>query len=585
MCELLTMSFTKLPLETVTDDFFSLPLCTLHIVAGPPQRWMADSMASEQFDHRGFCLNLALIRSGALDDLLEGTEGLENVTQDAPLTSLHRFVEADIVETLLNLTRNKSLPDDVRAHVSSVFLHFSTNTAGCAFLLSRGILSQLLDTFDTTTLDVTDNEALDTVMWIVHGVAREGGAYAEKLINLGIYHKCVEVLDRAAAHLSPDPREVADIVEVIAGVFANLALSVPPKTVGYFRAALPASARILAAFDPGLNSEAITSLLFCFSCAYSSETPAADWAFLHSSGFVTRTLEIADTGDVTGPAIQLLCAVAANSDGATKELFFDGVTLNKLALFAAKLASFHPCLHSSAFLLFLNDLAADSAALRLRFASLDLLAALPRRIAPYLRSSYLARGDDVWNVAVQATRLFSTLLADPCVSASVAPVLLRAGALDLLGATLAQARVYTLFDVDIPAVAACVAAFISLGSTARDDAYIHHNAALANPYLAAFCAAGAGDALALAVQQEPEAASSVLDLFNSVIGPIVGAEPTLEARGEVPPRFLALRPLAAHHTEDHGDHFDDSDTDDNGGDDDEDDGENDSDEDDADGGN
>jgi hypothetical protein len=502
------------------------------------------SDCDQQFPDTAFYRSMAQVRSGSLDGLSAGLSELRNMTIDTPLASLKRFQESDSVAFLLSLTRIADLSDDVRGYLVSIFSELAdSGDKGVEFLLSHDIPLQLLELYDVPAVPTPADgyTTFGTVVDIVRTLTCSSVGVSMKIVDQGLYHKCVSVFSRLVDHKPSDISRVALIM--ILG-FGDLSRNVPLESLDYFRATLPTCVRLLKAplhlIEYDVNSDLICALLRFLALPDSQGRPAADWVFLYETGAIARAFELAQHNFIADSAMEFFCAAAAQTDSATKlRVFGNDKTLSRIACLVGRGVGCEDFDQFPGRMRLLAHLAAEPE-LRPCFASGDLLATLPRRAAPRIRSRWYCRNTSDWSEFVDAaTQLFRHLLADPRTRAAMAPMLLSAGAMHLLTAALAQEDDLDC-DVANPGRVACVTALICSGSTARDDEYIHHGAALANPYLAAFCAAGASAVLGRAVAQFDDV---VLDLFNTVIGPIVGAEGRAEAQGEVPPQFLAFSGL------------------------------------------
>jgi hypothetical protein len=449
-----------------------------------------------------------------------------------------RVVEEDLITGLLNMMRCKAMPSDIHFDISWVFVNLAVPTFGCQVLLEYDVPRQMLDMYDLATVSLSSNKTVENILWLIGNIAGENADTVERLMNSGIFHRCLEVLARIAENPYGVSRELTNVV---AWLFASLLRCKPPPPFSFMQPALPHIVALLEMLDPRKSGEALKELANCCCSIFSDKVKDADWTLLRSTGLLARLLVVSRFDIAVEAVTKLIGNAAAHDDADVTRLVLGDDTLDWLA--AVTSLPTHKTRHQVELLWLLSNAAADSQRLREKICEMNLFGSLLHRLPARLRRD---TGDvaspSVMHLCREASWALHNILSESH-SAAVPPALLRAGAMDFLAAALANSALYRAQEL-ISRLADCVEYLLDAGSTDRDEAYIEHGDPPSNEYLAAFCAAGAGAVLMTALSHGQEPACAVVDLFNVVIGPMIGADEPAKNSEDVPAAFLALLDLS-----------------------------------------
>jgi len=488
---------------------------------------------------------LADIRSGSQDLLLRGLCSLRMLSQAPPskLTPLiRRLVDEGLITGLVDIMRCNAMHSDIAYEVSWVFLNLAYPTEGCSVLLSFEVPRQMLDMYDFSQVSLTSNKSVENVLWLIGNIAGESGPVVARLIDSGIYAKCLEVLAMIAAH----PEEASQAaVETAAWVFANILRHKPRLPFRVSSLALPHINSLLHSLNASSATQTLSDLALCCQFIFCEISEGVDYSLLHSTGLLARLLALSRTGVGIRSVVSLLGDAAAHDDSDVTRLVINDDTLDWLVVVAA--LPEHPDRLQKELLWLVSNIAADKSNIRDQFAQRNVFGTLLRRAAVHLRAERIP--ESLWGVCVEASWALHNTLSGPH-SAAVPPALLQAGALEFVCAVLANPGVHRASRAEetVQRLVECVKMFLETGSTERDEAYIEHGGPPSNEYLAAFCTAGAGAVLTTALKSSERSARHVLDLFSLLIGPMVGADGPADAPGGVPvalEALLGLRPAQA----------------------------------------
>jgi hypothetical protein len=453
------------------------------------------------------------------------------------------MVEENLITGLLDMMRCKAMPNDIHFDISWIFLNLAVPTSGCQVLLVYDVPRQMLGMYDLATVSLSSNKTIENIFWLIGNIAGEDADTVQRLMDSGISHHCLQVLARIAADPSGVSRE---LTKVVAWLFSNILRRKPPPPFSFMQLALP---HIVALLDLRTSEEALKDLAYCCVYMFADEVKDVDWTLLRSTGLLPRLLVISRLGIAIEGVTKLIGTAAAHDNPNVTRFVFGNDTLDWLA--AVTSLPTHKTRHQVELLWLLSNVAADSQRLREKIGEMNLFGVLLHRIPAHLRRD---TGDVISPTVVRLCREASWALHNilsESHSAAVPPALVRAGAMNFLAAALATPALYQVPDL-IPRLVECVKYLLNAGSTERDEAYIEHGGPPSNEYLSAFCAAGAGEVLMTAHSYGNEpAVCAVIDLFYTVIGPMVGADEPTDSEG-VPAALLALLELDTVTDEDEG---------------------------------
>jgi hypothetical protein len=451
-----------------------------------------------------------------------------------------RLAEQGMISGLLNVMRSNTIHRELAFEISWIFLNLAVPTEGCAILLEHDVPCQMLGMFDLATVSFLSNKTMENILWLIGNIAGENGDVVARLLSSGVYDQCLEVLAQIAEH----PEQAAiETTGVVAWLFGNIFRHKTSRCFSTFRRALPHIVALLNKLDERARGveEVFLDLAWCCSYMFAEQVADVDWTLLHSTGLLARLYAISRTNAARLPVSRIVGNAAAHDDSAVTKLILDDAAFAWLSVIAS-LPAPRDTVQKDHFWL-LSNIAADEHNFRESFVHWDLFGPTLRRAAARLWRRDVTNAT-AWAVCNEASWALNNILTEPH-SEAVPPALLRAGAVDFIAAALAHPNVYRIPEAGdfVKRLTECVSILLNAGSTERDEAYIEHGGPPSNEYLAAFCAAGAGPVLMGALHSTERPARLVVGLFDSLIGPMVGADGPPDVDRGVPSAFLRLLDL------------------------------------------